>query len=36
MANYVASARSNYFRVRDEDAFLVWVETVPGAVASRY
>lgn len=35
MANYVASARSNYFRVRDEDAFLVWVETVPGVVAYR-
>jgi hypothetical protein len=35
VANYVASARSIYFRVRDEEAFLAWVETVPGVVAYR-
>ena len=35
MANYVGSARSNYFRVRDETAFLNWVETLPGVVARR-
>lgn len=33
MANYVGHARSNYFRVRDEAAFLAWVETLPGVVA---
>lgn len=35
MANYVGSARSNYFRVRDEAAFMRWVETLPGVVARR-
>ncbi len=35
MANYVGHARSNYFRVRDETAFLGWVETLPGVVARR-
>lgn len=30
MANYYASARSNYFRVKDIDAFEKWVESVPG------
>lgn len=35
MANYVGSARSNYFRVRDEAAFSSWVETLPGVVACR-
>lgn len=35
MANYMGSARSNYFRVRSETAFLGWVETLPGVVARR-
>jgi len=35
MANYVGSARSNYFRVRDEAAFLGWVKALPGVVARR-
>jgi hypothetical protein len=35
MANYVGFARSNYFRVRDEAAFLGWVEALPGVVARR-
>lgn len=35
MANYVGSARSNYFRVPDAEVFLDWVETLPGVVASR-
>lgn len=35
MANYVGCARSNHFRVRDEAAFLGWVETLPGVVARR-
>lgn len=35
MANYVGSVRSNYFRVRDETAFLNWVETLPSVVARR-
>ncbi|CAN5625847.1 hypothetical protein BH24ACT20_BH24ACT20_00350 [soil metagenome] len=35
MANYVGHARSNYLRVRDEAAFLGWVETLPGVVARR-
>lgn len=35
MANYTGYARSNYFRVRDETAFLNWVETLPGVVARR-
>jgi hypothetical protein len=35
MANYAGYARSNYVRVRDEAAFLGWVETLPGVVARR-
>lgn len=35
MANYVASARSNYFRVRDEAAFGAWVATLPGVAAHK-
>jgi hypothetical protein len=35
MANYTGYARSNYFRVRDETAFLIWVETLSGVVARR-
>lgn len=34
MTTYVA-ARSNHFRVRDEGAFLRWVETLPGVDAYR-
>jgi hypothetical protein len=33
MANYVATARSNTFRVKDADAFLAWAETLPGVTA---
>jgi hypothetical protein len=33
MANFVGSARSNYFEVRDEAAFLAWVEELPGVTA---
>ena len=29
MANYYASARSNYFRVKDSQAFEKWVESIP-------
>lgn len=29
MANYIASARSNYFKVKDKDAFLEAMERVP-------
>ena len=29
MANYIATARSNYFRVKNREAFLEWVETLP-------
>lgn len=32
MANYHASARSNYFEVRDNVAFEAWVETLPGVI----
>ncbi len=35
MANYLGYARSNYFCVRDEAAFLNWVETLPGVIARR-
>ncbi|MDX5895172.1 hypothetical protein [Rubrobacter radiotolerans] len=35
MANYVGSARSNYFRVRDEGEFRRWGETLPGVVIDR-
>ncbi len=35
MANYVGAARSNYFRVKDEETFLAWVETLPGVSAQR-
>jgi hypothetical protein len=30
VANYECSARSNYFRVKDDQAFKEWVELVPG------
>lgn len=30
MANYYASARSNYFRVKDSKVFEAWVESIPG------
>lgn len=30
MANYYASARSNYFKVKDLEAFKAWVDTIPG------
>lgn len=29
MANYYASARSNYFAVKDYDKFMAWVNTLP-------
>ena len=29
MANYYASARSNYFKVKDVEAFKSWVDSVP-------
>jgi len=29
MANYEGYARSNYFKVKDEKAFKVWVDTLP-------
>ena len=29
MANYYATARSNYFAVKDEEAFMAWAATVP-------
>ncbi len=31
MANYYESARTNYFRVKDETAFKAFIDTVPGA-----
>lgn len=30
MANFYGTARSNYFKVKDANAFKAWVETVPG------
>jgi hypothetical protein len=33
MASFVGSARSNYFAVEDEAAFLSWVEDLPGVSA---
>ena len=30
MANYYATARSNYFKVKDAEAFKKWVDSVPG------
>jgi hypothetical protein len=30
MANYYSQSRSNYFRVKDEDAFLADMEDIPG------
>jgi hypothetical protein len=33
MANYIATARSNVFRVKDAEAFLAWTETLPGVTA---
>jgi hypothetical protein len=35
MADWMGSARSNYFRVKDEEAFKAWVETLPGVVAEQ-
>ncbi len=35
MANWYGSARSNYFAVEDETAFLEWVDTLPGVMAYR-
>lgn len=29
MANYIPVWRSNYFKVKDDDAFKAWLETVP-------
>ncbi len=33
MANYVATARSNVFRVKDAEAFVAWAGTLPGVTA---
>jgi hypothetical protein len=30
MANFYGSARSNYFKVKDEATFLLWAKSVPG------
>jgi hypothetical protein len=30
MANYYASARSNYFKVKDAEAFKTWAASLPG------
>lgn len=30
MANYYATARSNYFRVKDKTAFREWADNIPG------
>ena len=30
MANYYASARSNYFQVKDSKVFEEWVDSIPG------
>lgn len=30
MANYYAKFRSNYFNVKDRDAFIAWTATLPG------
>jgi hypothetical protein len=30
MANWYGSARSNYFRVKDKDKFVQWVESIAG------
>lgn len=30
MANYYASARSNYFKVKDEEAFIDWADSISG------
>lgn len=35
MANWYGSARSNYFRVQDEEAFLSWVNGLPGIEAKQ-
>lgn len=35
MANYYGSARSNYFNVKDEEAFLVEMEKIPGIAVHR-
>lgn len=36
MSNWSGTARSNYFRVRDEIEFLRWVDGLPGVTASRH
>lgn len=36
MANWHGTARSNYFRVRDETGFLRWVDGLPGVTGSRH
>ena len=33
MANYYASARTNYFKVKDPKAFKQWVDTLPDVAA---
>ena len=33
MANYYCSCRSSYFKVKDNEKFLVWAATVPGISA---
>lgn len=30
MANYIPFARTNYFRVKDNDAFIKWLDEIPG------
>lgn len=35
MADYICAARSNRFAVRDEQAFLAWVEEMPGVSAEK-
>lgn len=35
MANYYGSARSNYFVVKDEEAFLLDMEKIPGIIIER-
>ena len=33
MSNYYASARTNYFKVKDPEAFKQWVDTLPDTTA---
>jgi len=35
MANYYASCRSNYFKVKDEDAFILAMSEIPGIEVSQ-